>query len=67
MGYDPEDNARMQETQMSAGKNYAISLLAGLVSAFVLGKIISVMTLDRALHGVKVGFAMGAILAVWPR
>ena len=55
MGYDPEDKARMQK---SAGKSYAISFVASLVSAFVLGKIISVMTVDTALYGLKVGFAI---------
>jgi hypothetical protein len=40
MGYDPEDKAKIQEMQKSAGKSYAISFVASLVSAFVLGKII---------------------------
>ena len=40
MGYDPDDKARMEEMQKSAGKSYAISFVASLVSAFVLGKII---------------------------
>ena len=36
MGYDPEDKAKLQEMQKGAGKSYAISFVAGLVSAFVL-------------------------------
>jgi len=35
MGYDPEDKAKLQEMQKSAGKSYAISFVASLVSAFV--------------------------------
>ncbi len=38
MGYDPEDKAKIQEMQKSAGQSYAISFVASLVSAFVLGK-----------------------------
>jgi hypothetical protein len=58
MGYDPEDKARMQEMQKSAGKSYGISFVASLVSAFVLGKIIDVATIDTALYGMKAGFAV---------
>ena len=58
MGYDPEDKARMQEMQKSAGKSYGISFVASLVSALVLGRIISAMTVNTALHGMKVGFAV---------
>src|SRR5258707_7054499 len=58
MGYDPEDKARMQEMQKSAGKSYAISFVASLFSALVLGKIISVMTVDTSLYGMKVGFVI---------
>jgi hypothetical protein len=58
MGYDPEDKSRMKEIQKSAGKSYAISFVASLVSAFVLAKIIYVTTVDTALYGMKVGFAV---------
>jgi hypothetical protein len=58
MGYDPEDKPRMQEMQKSAGKGYAISFVASLVSAFVLGKIIHVTTVNTPLYGMKVGFAI---------
>ena len=46
MGYDPDDKARMEAMQKSAGKSYAISFVASLVSAFVLGKIIEITTVN---------------------
>ena len=58
MGYDPDDKARMKEMQKSAGKSYAISFVASLVSAFVLGKIIFVTTVNSAFYGMKIGFAI---------
>jgi hypothetical protein len=58
MGYDPEDKAKIQEMQKSAGKSYAISFIASLVSAFVLGKILHLTTGNTALHGMKIGFAI---------
>jgi hypothetical protein len=58
MGYDPEDKAKIQEMQKSAGKSYAISFIASLVSAFVLGKILHLTTPNTALHGMKIGFAI---------
>lgn len=58
MGYDPEDKARMQEMQKSAGKSYTITFVATLVSAFVLGKIIQATTVNTALYGMKIGFAI---------
>lgn len=58
MGYDPDNKARIQEMQKSAGKSYAISLVASLVSAFVLGKIIHIATANTVLYGMKFGFAV---------
>jgi hypothetical protein len=58
MGYDPEDKAKIQEMKKSAGKSYAISFIASLVSAFVLGKILHLTTANTALHGMKIGFAI---------
>jgi hypothetical protein len=58
MGYDPEDKARMEAMRRSAGKSYAISFVASLVSAFVLGKIIDATTVNTALYGMKIGFAI---------
>ena len=43
MGYDPNDKAKIAEMQKSAGPSYAMSLVASLLSAFVLGKIIAVV------------------------
>jgi hypothetical protein len=58
MGYDPNDKAKLEEMRKSAGKSYAASFVASLVSAFVLAKIIDVTTVDRALYGMKIGFAV---------
>ena len=58
MGYDPDDKARMEAMQKSAGKSYAVSFIAALASAFVLGKIIEITTVNNMLYGMKVGFAI---------
>jgi hypothetical protein len=58
MGYDPDDKAKVDAMRKSAGKSYAISLVASLVTAFVLGKIIYVTTVNTAIYGMKVGFAV---------
>jgi hypothetical protein len=58
MGYDPDDKAKIAEMQKSAGKSYAISFVASLLSAFMLGKIIDIATVDSALYGMKVGFGI---------
>ena len=58
MGYDPNDKARMEAMQKSAGKSYAISFIAALVSAFVLGKIVQITTVNSVLYGMKIGFAI---------
>ena len=59
MGHDPDDKAKIAEMQKSAGPSYMLSLVAGFVSAAVLGKIIAVATINTPLYGMKVG------LAVW--
>jgi hypothetical protein len=59
MGYDPNDNAKLAEMQKSAGLSYVMSLIASLLSAFVLGKIIAVAWVNTPLYGMKIG------LAVW--
>ncbi len=59
MGYDPNDKAKIQEMQKSAGPAYAGSFLASLVSAFMLAKLLSVIPIDTALYGMKLG------LGVW--
>jgi uncharacterized protein DUF1761 len=58
MGYDPNDKAKIEEMQKGAGRIYGIAFVASLVSAFVLAKIIDVTTVNSALYGMKVGFAM---------
>ena len=58
MGYDPEDKTRLEEMRKGAGKMYALSFLASLVSAMVLAKIILITTVGSALYGMKVGFAV---------
>jgi Protein of unknown function (DUF1761) len=58
MGYDPNDKAKMAEMQKSAGPSYAMSLVASLLSAFVLGKVIYVAHVTSPVYGVKIGFAV---------
>jgi len=60
MGYDPDDQAKTREMRRGAGLMYGISLLASLLAAFVLGKIIYNLSIDTALYGMKVGFAVWA-------
>lgn len=58
MGYDPNDKAKMAEMQKGAGPSYAMSLVASLLSAFVLGKVIYVAHVTSPVYGVKIGFAV---------
>ena len=58
MGYNPDDKAKMEELRKGAGKSYGISFVASLVSAFILAKIIDITTVDSALYGMKIGFAV---------
>jgi hypothetical protein len=59
MGYDPDDKAKMAEMQKSAGPSYMMSLVASILSALVLGKIIAVSGTVGAVDGLKIG------LVVW--
>lgn len=59
MGYDPNDKAKMDEMRKSAGPSYAMSLVASILSAIVLGKILVVANVSTALAGLEIG------LAVW--
>ncbi|HTS38389.1 MAG TPA: DUF1761 domain-containing protein [Candidatus Solibacter sp.] len=59
MGYDPNDKAKIAEMQKSAGPSYAMSFVASLLTAFVLGKIIAVSGKANAIDGLKIG------LVVW--
>ena len=58
MGYDPNDKAKLAEMQKSAGPSYAMSLVASILSAIVLGKVIYVAHVTSAMYGVKIGFAV---------
>jgi hypothetical protein len=58
MGYDLNDKAKMDEMRKGAGKTYALAFVASLVSAFVLAKFIDITTVNSAVYGMKVGFAM---------
>jgi hypothetical protein len=58
MGYDPNDKAKLAEIQKSAGPSYAISLVASVLSAIVLGKVIYVAHVTSAMYGMKIGFAV---------
>jgi len=66
MGYDPDDKAKLQGMQKSTGKLYGIAFIASLISAFVLGKIIAVTTVNRIPYGLKIGFAiwLGFVMTV---
>ena len=58
MGYDMNDKAKMDEMRKGAGKLYGITFVVSLISAFVLAKIIDVTTVNSALYGMKIGFAV---------
>lgn len=58
MGYDPNDKAKTAEMQKSAGPSYAMSLIASILSAIVLGKIIAIAGVTTALYGMKIGLAI---------
>jgi UDP-N-acetylmuramyl pentapeptide phosphotransferase/UDP-N-acetylglucosamine-1-phosphate transferase len=59
MGYDPNDKAKIAEMQKSAGPSYFMSMIASLLAAFVLGKLIAVAGFLTAIDGLKIG------LVVW--
>jgi surface polysaccharide O-acyltransferase-like enzyme len=59
MGYDPNDKAKIAEMQKSAGPTYFMSLIASILAAFVLGKLIAVSGFSTAVDGLKIG------LVVW--
>jgi hypothetical protein len=58
MGIDPTDKAKLAELQKGAGKIYALSFVASIVSAVVLAKIIVVTSVITIPYGMKVGFAV---------
>ena len=58
MGMDPNDKAKIAEMQKSAGPSYAMSMVASILTAFVLGKIISVAGVATAVDGLKIGMVV---------
>jgi hypothetical protein len=58
MGYDPDDKAKITQMQKTSGPKYAVSFVASILSAFVLGKLIFHLAISTALYGMKVGFAV---------
>jgi hypothetical protein len=58
MGFDPNDKAKLAEMQKRAGKMYALSFLASIVSAVVLAKIIVLTSVITIPYGMKIGFAI---------
>jgi hypothetical protein len=58
MGYDPNDKAKLAEMQKNAGPSYAMSLVASILSAIVLGKILEVADVRTAIYGLEIGLAI---------
>jgi hypothetical protein len=56
MGYDPNDKAKIQEMRKSAGPAYAGSLVASLVSAFILAMLLHWLRADNLHLGLNLGF-----------
>lgn len=56
MGYDPNDKARIQEMQKSAGPAYVGSLIASLVSAFILALFFHWLRVQSVEFGLLIGF-----------
>ncbi len=56
MGYDPNDKAKTQEMQKSAGPAYAGSFVAALISAFVLGVFLRALRVDTIHLGLSISF-----------
>jgi hypothetical protein len=56
MGYDPDDKAKVQEMQKSAGPAYFGSLVAGFVSAFILALFFHWLRVQNLRFGLMAGF-----------
>jgi hypothetical protein len=56
MGYDPDDKAKTQEMQKSAGPAYGASFVAGLLSAFTLALILHGLQAKDLHVGLMLGF-----------
>ena len=66
MGIDPDDKAKLEELQKSAGPSYGLSFLAALVTALVLGKLILISSVRNPLYGMKIaaGVWLGFVTTV---
>jgi hypothetical protein len=58
MGLDPNDKAKIAEMQKAAAPSYALSFVASILSAAVLGKIIAIASVHSVLYGMKFGMAI---------
>ena len=58
MGHDPSDKVKTAELQKGAAKLYALSFVASLIAALVLGKVIHISTVNTAFYGAKIGAAL---------
>ena len=56
MSYDPDDKAAGKEMQKSMGPAYGISLIASVVSAFILALLFHAMRATGAEYGALIGF-----------
>src|SRR6266404_3925414 len=66
MGYDPNDKASAEKMRKGAGPAYLGSLIASLVSAFVLALFLHEMHVQSLEIGLLVcSHVMSAILTVW--
>ena len=54
MGYDPNDKARVQEMQKSAGPAYICSFFASIVTAFILAMFLHHMNVQDVEYGLLV-------------
>ena len=56
MGYDPNDKAKIQEMQKSAGPAYGGSFVASLVTAYILALLLHELGADNVHLGLAIGF-----------
>ncbi len=56
MGYDPNDKAKVQEMQKTAGPAYLASFIASLVSAFILALFFHEMHVSTVEIGLLIAF-----------
>jgi hypothetical protein len=56
MGYDPNDKAKTEEMKKSAGPAYAGSMVASLVSAFILAHFLHWVHAESLHYGLMTGF-----------